>query len=163
MWSAFFDATIAGAAAVCAPQESNRSPALKFAADTIARYNANPLYQTIGIRLEEVADGHARAVLTPNPQVCWPTEGQPHGGILFTVLDTTMAFAALSTATEDDACATVDCSIQYPVPARHPPYVCEVSSARRTGRTVFVRAEVLDAHQAPVAIAQGTFRIFKAK
>ena len=33
-----------------------------------------------------------RETMTPAAAVCWPTPGQPHGGILFTVMDTTMAF-----------------------------------------------------------------------
>lgn len=136
---------------------------MEFAADTLARFNDNPLYRAIGIHLDACADGRARATLTPEAQVCWPTPGQPHGGILFTVMDTTMAFAALSTAAADAGCATVDCNIQYPAPARHGPFVCQASTTRKTGRTVFVRAEVLDAHQALVAIGQATFRILGAK
>lgn len=132
---------------------------MRYTPEAIDRYNDNPLYGAIGIRLEEVADGNARATLAPLAQVCWPTEGQPHGGILFTTLDTTMAFAALSTADEDSGCATVDCSIQYPAPARHGPFRCQATTVRKTGRTVFVRAEILDAHETPVALAQATFRI----
>lgn len=132
---------------------------MRFTPETIDRHNANPLYQAIGIRLEEVVDGDARATLAPVAHVCWPTEGQPHGGILFTVLDTTMAFAALSTAGEGSACATVDCSIQYPAPARQGPFVCRAATVCGTGRTVFVRAEILDACEVPVALAQATFRI----
>ena len=136
---------------------------MKYSQEAIDRYNDNPLYQAIGIRLEEVADGDARAVLAPNAQVCWPTPNQPHGGILFTVMDTTMAFAALSTADADSGCATVDSSIQYPAPAKDGPFVCRARTLRRTGRTVFVRAEILDAQDALVAIGQGTFRILGAR
>ena len=132
---------------------------MRFTPETIDRHNANPLYRAIGIRLEEVADGDARATLAPLAQVCWPTEGQPHGGILFTVLDTTMAFAALSNADAGSGCATVDCSIQYPAPAKDGPFSCRAATVRSTGRTVFVRAEILDAREAPVARAQATFRI----
>ena len=132
---------------------------MKYPADRIARFNDNPLYRTIGIRLDELADGYARATLTPEESVCWPTPGQPHGGILFTVLDTTMAFAAMSTADHEVGCATVDCNIQYPAPARHGPFACRVATMAKTGRTVFVRGEVIDARGAPVAIAQATFRI----
>ena len=132
---------------------------MRYTTETIARYNDNPLYRAIGIRLEEVADGNARATLAPLAQVCWPTDGQPHGGILFTTLDTTMAFAALSTADADSGCATVDCSIQYPAPAKDGPFSCRATTVRKTGRTVFVRAEILDSREAPVALAQATFRI----
>lgn len=136
---------------------------MEFPADIIARYNDNPLYRTIGIRLDAVGEGRARATLTPNAEVCWPTPNQPHGGILFTVMDTTMAFAALSSAEHESGCATVDCNIQYPAPARDGPFTCQASMTRKTGRTVFVRAEILDARNHLVAIGQATFRIIAAK
>jgi uncharacterized protein (TIGR00369 family) len=136
---------------------------VRYTAETIDRHNANPMYRTVGIRLEEVAEGDARSTLSPTPEVCWPTPGQPHGGILFTTLDTTMAFAALSTADEDSGCATVDCSVQYAAPAREAPFACRAATVRRTGRTVFVRAEIVDAAGAVVALAQGTFRILAAR
>lgn len=136
---------------------------MKYSPETIAQFNANPLYRAIGIRLDEVADGCARATLTPTTQVCWPSPDQPHGGILFTTMDTTMAFAALSTAARDSGCATVDCNIQYPAPALHGPFVCRAATTHRTGRTVFVRCEIVDALGAPVALGQATFRIIAAK
>ncbi len=133
---------------------------MTFTEETIVRTNQNPLYQVIGIRIEAVSEGSASAVLAPRPEVCWPTEGQPHGGILFTVLDTTMAFAALSNGEPGTGCATVDCSIQYTAPARRAPYRCTVATVRKTGRTVFVRGQVDDAAGEPVALAQATFRLF---
>jgi len=63
---------------------------------TISQMNDNPLYHTLGIRIEKVAEGQARSRLEPRPEVCWPFPGQPHGGILFTLMDTTMAWAVLS-------------------------------------------------------------------
>jgi uncharacterized protein (TIGR00369 family) len=132
---------------------------MKYTPQALAQFNQSSLYRTLGIRIEFCEDGSARSVLTPTPQVCWPTPGQPHGGILFTVLDTTMAFAAISSSDEECGCATVDCNIQYPAPAREGPFTCHVTTMRKTGRTVFVRAELLDTKQVPVALGQATFRI----
>lgn len=136
---------------------------MNLTADELAQLNANPLYQVIGIHLHEALDGRARSTLTPNLQVCWPSPVQPHGGILFTVMDTTMAFAVMSVAEPDRGCATVDCSIQYPAPARHGPFVCTAVVTQKPGRTVFVRAEIVDAQGAVVALGQATFRIIAAK
>lgn len=127
--------------------------------EALAVYNAGPLYQTIGIRMLEVAHGQARSVMNPVPNVCWPTPGQPHGGIVFTIIDTTAAFAAMSNAPEGHGCATVDCNIQYTAPARKAPFTCQASTTHKAGRTVFVRAELSDAEGAVVALAQATFRI----
>ncbi len=128
----------------------------------LARLNDNPLYHALGIRIERVAGGAAHGLLVPTRSACWPMPDQPHGGVLFTLLDTTTAWAALSHGAEGDGCVTVDCAIQYPAPARPGPFTCVATPARRAGRTVFVRAEVLDAHGAPVALGQATFRLLKA-
>jgi uncharacterized protein (TIGR00369 family) len=136
---------------------------MRYCDADIAGFNASPLYRTLGIRLLTCGNGNARSVLTPTPEVCWPTAGQPHGGILFTILDTSMAFAAISSAEDAVACATVDCSVQYPAPARDGPFECHVATVRSTGRTAFVRAELLDAQGVPVALAQATFRLSAAR
>lgn len=135
---------------------------MDFDPDQLARLNDNPLYRTIGIRIEALGAGEARSVMQPQAQVCWPSQG-PHGGILFTLMDTTMAFAAMTHAGEGGACATVDCSIQYAAPARAAPFHCHARTAHRAGRTVFMRAEITDAQGAPVAFAQGSFRLFDAR
>jgi uncharacterized protein (TIGR00369 family) len=132
---------------------------MDFDAATIDRLNDNPLYRALGIRLESVATGDARAVLAPTAAACWPSPAQPHGGVLFTVIDTTAAWAASSLAGPDEGCVTVDCSVQYVAPAREAPFTCTATTAARAGRSVFVRAEVRDARGAPVALGQGTFRM----
>jgi len=136
---------------------------VQIPADTVERINDNPLYEALGIRVHEVRDGRARATLTPTVQAGWPTPGQPHGGVLFTTIDTTMAWAVISLGGQGSGCATVDCSIQYPAPASHGPFVCQAAAIHRTGRTAFVRAEITDSRGAIVAMGQGTFRIIAAK
>ncbi|HEY0885287.1 MAG TPA: PaaI family thioesterase [Ramlibacter sp.] len=136
---------------------------MEFSADTLARLNDNPLYAALGIRIDHCDGGNARATLAPTPNACWPSRGNPHGGVLFTVIDTTMAWAAMSLAGDGESVATVDCSIQYPAPATHGPFTCEAASVRKTGRTVFMRAEILDGRGGVVALGQGTFRIIREK
>lgn len=135
---------------------------MHYAEAHLTRLNDNPLYHALGIRVESVGDGQARSVLTPTANACWPTP-QPHGGVLFTLLDTTMAFAAQSNGEGDSGCATVDCSIQYLSAARSGPFVCTVATTLKTTRTAFVRGEIRDANGHPVAMAQGTFRLFSTR
>jgi uncharacterized protein (TIGR00369 family) len=136
---------------------------VEYTADALARLNDNPLYGNLGIRVLEARDGRVRATLAPTVHACWPLKDQPHGGVLFTVIDTSMAFAAMTAGEPGSDCATVDCSIQYPAPARHGPYACEAVVIQRSARTVFVRAEIVDARGAIVALGQGTFRLIVAK
>lgn len=133
---------------------------MKYSEAQIAELNDNPFYKVIGIRMVSVADGSAAAVLDPVSSMCWPNAGRPHGGVLFTVLDTTMAFAAISTGGIGSGCATVDCAVQYTAPADYGPFSCSVATTSKTARTVFMRGEVRDRRDNVVALAQATFRVF---
>jgi uncharacterized protein (TIGR00369 family) len=136
---------------------------VEFPADTLKRLNDNPLYHALGIRIEQVQGGSARSSLVPTVNACWPSPDSPHGGVLFTVIDTTTAWAAMSLVDSGQGVTTVDCSIQYPAPATRGPFTCHAKSIRKTGRTVFVRAEIVDSHDGIVALAQATFRIIREK
>ena len=127
----------------------------------LEQFNRNPLYTSIGIRLEEAAEGKARSVLTPRPDVCWPFPGQPHGGMLFTLMDTTMAWAIQSRLETGLSCTTIDMHIQYLAPAQEKPFTCLAETTHRTSHLAFIRAEIRDARNRLIASGQGTFRIIK--
>lgn len=133
---------------------------MKFTTEQLAELNANPLYHAVGIRVDSVADGDATSVLEATPAMCWPTAGRPHGGVIFTVLDTTMAFAAISNGPAGTGCGTVDCNIQYPKAADQGPFRCRVATTSKTARMVFIRGELVDRQGEVVALAQATFRLF---
>ena len=134
---------------------------MKLSQDIVDQFNRNSLYTTVGIQLKKAEDGRAEAVLTPNPKVCWPFPDQPHGGILFTIMDTTMAWAIQSLLEQGLSCTTIDLNIQYLAPAREGPYTCRAETTHQTRHLAFVRADILDAHNRPIASGQGTFRIIK--
>jgi uncharacterized protein (TIGR00369 family) len=129
--------------------------------EILDRLNNNSLYHTIGIRIEKARSGQAISKLNPTTEVCWPSPGQPHGGILFTLLDTTMAWAVLSALEPGYSCTTVDLNIQYTQPARGDSFSCIASLVHKTGRTAFVRGEIRDLTGQVTALAQGSFRIIK--
>lgn len=132
-----------------------------FSPEQLAPFNRNALYETLGIRVEKAGDGKAESLLLPPPQVCWPFPNQPHGGMLFTVMDTTMAWAIQSVLASGLSCTTIDLAIQYLAPAREGPFTCRAEASHQTGRLAFVRADIRDAQDRPVAAGQGTFRIIK--
>jgi len=123
------------------------------------RVNENPLYTLLGIRIETVGDGTVRSSLQAAPGTCWPVAGQPHGGVLFTLMDTTMAWAAIVHPGVQDG-TTVHLDIQYLRAARNGPWSCEARVIHRTSRTCFLRAEIRDTTGEPVATGQGTYRTF---
>jgi len=140
----------------------DRSLQLIISPELINRFNKNSLYQTLGLCLTSARDGNATSQLQPPETVCWPFPGQPHGGILFTQMDTTMAWAVLSLAGDGANCSTVNLEIQYPFPAKGSAFTCKTEVMHNTGRSCFVRGECRDKDSQLVAIAQGTFRIIRS-
>jgi uncharacterized protein (TIGR00369 family) len=121
--------------------------------------NANSLYHAFGIRIEEAGDGSAKSRLEPKSDLCWPFPEQPHGGVLFTLMDTTMAWAVWSQLDAGFNCTTVNIDIHYIMPAKGGLFVCSAWSTHKTERTSFVRADVHDRKGRMVAMGQATFRI----
>ena len=129
---------------------------------TLDKLNHNPLYDLIGIHVEEVTGGKARSRLTPKPEVCWPFPNQPHGGILFTLMDTTMAWAVLSLLKPDHNCLTIQLDIQYIAPAQGDYFICAAEVKEQTRSMSFVSAEIRDAEDRLLAVGQAAFRVIKA-
>ena len=127
------------------------------------QFNKNPLYLALGIRVLEAKGGAARSQLEPTEEVCWPFAGQPHGGIIYTLVDTTMAWAILTRLEQGYNCATIHMDIQYTSPAKGQRFTCASKTVFQTGRLHFMQAEVRDADERLVAMAQGTFRVIKAE
>ncbi len=129
--------------------------------DFIDQINKNTLYATLGIRIEEVKDGKAHSLLKPKSQVCWPFPAQPHGGILFTLMDTTMAWAVMSQLESGYTCTTVQLDIQFVSPAKADHFTCYAWNTHRTGRMSFVRADIHNPQKQLLASGQATFRIIQ--
>ena len=132
-----------------------------FTEQTISQMNDNPLYNTLGIRIEKAAEGQARSRLEPSAEVCWPFPGQPHGGILFTLMDTTMAWAVLTRLNPGYTCSTIDLDIHYTRPAKGNLFYCTAQTSHQTTRHSFVRAEIHDADGNLMALGQATFAILE--
>jgi len=135
---------------------------MEFSSEEMSRFNNNPFYQALGIVVEEAKEGKARAKLRPESTFCWPFEGQPHGGILFTFMDTTMAWAVLTKLEPGDNCATINLDIQYTKRAVGDTFTCQAWVTHQATRIVYVRADILDEEGQLVAAGQGTFKAIKA-
>lgn len=135
---------------------------MEITQEILDRLNGNPLYNSIGIRVLKAADGRACSRLEPNQDFCWPFPGQPHGGVLFTFMDTTMAWAVVGQLEPGYNCMTINMDIHYTALAKDGPFICTARTAFRTGRMSFVRAEIQDAKEKTLALGQGTFRIIRS-
>jgi uncharacterized protein (TIGR00369 family) len=122
--------------------------------------NSNVLYRTLGITIEEARGGVARSLLRANPDICWPSAGQPHGGVVFTQLDTTMATSVMATVPRDTPVSTITLAVNYQSPAIGDVLECRAHCIHQTNRTRFVRGETRNREGLLVATAEGTFRVF---
>ncbi|MDX1707049.1 MAG: PaaI family thioesterase [Desulfobacterales bacterium] len=132
---------------------------MDITAAILDQMNANSLYQTLGIQIDSAANGKAQSRLIPDPAVCWPFPDQPHGGVLFTLIDTTMAWAVWSQLDPGYNCTTINIDIHYLKPAHSKVFVCSAWSTHKTGRSSFVRADIHNAEGEHLVMGQGTFRI----
>jgi len=128
---------------------------------TLDKFNQNLLYGLVGIHVEEAAGGKALSRLTPKPEVCWPFPDQPHGGVLFTLMDTTMAWAVLSLLKPNHNCLTIHLDIQYIAPAKGDFFVCAAEVSEQTRSMSFISAEIRDSEDRLLAVGQASFRIIK--
>jgi len=132
---------------------------MEITAAILHEMNANSLYRATGIQIEAAGGGKARSRLNPKPALCWPFKGQPHGGVLFTLMDTTMAWAVWSQLEPGFNCTTVNIDIHYTRPAKSEVFVCTAWSTHKTGHSSFVRADIHNSNGELVSMGQGTFRI----
>jgi uncharacterized protein (TIGR00369 family) len=121
--------------------------------------NRSRMYQAMGIRLTDTSTSHAVSELTATAPMCWPLPTQPHGGVLFTQMDTTMATAALGGDSVAEA-ATMTLNIHYLAPAASERLVCTATVERRGAHTCFVHGETVTVQGVVVCTAQGSFRTF---
>ena len=132
---------------------------MEITASILEKLNANSLYQALGIQIEAAEGGKARSRLTPVTALYWPFPEQPHGGVLFTLIDTTMAWAIWSQLDPGFNSTTVNIDIHFVRPAKSDMFVCTAWSTHKTGRSSFVRADIHNPNGELVAMGQGTFRI----
>ena len=134
---------------------------MDITSEIINQVNGNSLYSTLGIHVERAGKGEAAAVLEPPSSLCWPFPERPHGGILFTLMDTTMAWAVFSLLDPGHNCTTINMDIQYILPAKGEMFLCTAKTTQQTGHLSFVRAEVKNGDGQILTIGQAVFRIIE--
>jgi uncharacterized protein (TIGR00369 family) len=80
-----------------------------------------------------------------------------HGGVFFSMLDSAMGRAVLSTLPDQRGCATVECRINYFRPVQSGRVVATGTVVNTTRSTAYAEGSVHDAEGKLVARASGTF------
>jgi uncharacterized protein (TIGR00369 family) len=134
---------------------------MEISREFLDRHNRNNLYLAMGIKIEDALHGTAHSRMEIQSSLCWPFPQQPHGGVIFTLMDTTMIWALFSLLEQGLNCTTIQMDIQYLSPAKGRFVACTAWVADKTRRLGFARGEVKDERSQLVALGQGTFRIIK--
>jgi uncharacterized protein (TIGR00369 family) len=119
-----------------------------------------PFVERLGLTLESAADGQARLQIDLEEAHlnAWEVA---HGGVVMTMLDVAMAFAARSRLPEGMAVATIEMKTSFLRPAEGRLHA-EGRLVHKTTTLAFCDASLHDATGELCATATGTFKILRA-
>lgn len=108
--------------------------------------------QYLGITIETIENGYARAVMPHRPELC-NGMGSLHGGASFTLAD--MAFAGVAMSGN---ITTVNCtsSISYTAPGKEGPYTAEGRLLSESRKLCTIEVTVTDKEGTLIALLTGT-------
>lgn len=116
----------------------------------------NPFLSLIGAKLVEAINGTARFTVEMTPQL-ENLHGFTHGGVIMTILDATLANAAISKLDSFSPVVTIDMSVSFLRPGSGS--LTAVARAIGGGSSICLcEGEILDAHGRMVAKAIGSFK-----
>jgi acyl-CoA thioesterase len=112
--------------------------------------------RTLGIQTLKAGDGECRIEIEIQPIHLSQAE-RVHGGFLFTLLDTAMGRAVLSTLPAGRGCATLECKINYFRPVQTGALVTIGRAINTTRATAYAEGSISNDEGKLVARASGTF------
>ena len=115
----------------------------------------------VGLRIQESRDGRSRCTLVVQP-FHGNTAGVVHGGALFTLADTSMGAALVSTLAPGEFCATIEIKMAYFKAVREGTVLCETQILHR-GKSVASLESTLTVDGVLVSRASGSFAILRRK
>jgi uncharacterized domain 1 len=120
----------------------------------------SPFIKFLGVEIVQQSDNRVETRL-PSQGVLENRKGDIHGGVLATLLDTTLGLAARGDVDVQAAISTLSLTVNYLRPARGD-LLCKASCLQK-GRSIrFVEGQVTDKQGEVVATAVATFKVFTA-
>ena len=116
----------------------------------------NPYAALLGIRVEEIGSGTARAVMTLEPRHLNPV-GVPHGGVYFSLADTACGSAM---ASHGYYAVTISTSYEFLRSGRPGDTLTAVATEIKGGKTICV-FDVHITNQEGTLLGSGTFTFYK--
>ena len=112
----------------------------------------------VGIEIDKTRDGVSELVLDVDERHMSAAE-RVHGGVFFTMIDTAMGGAIVSTLDDGQGCATVEAKINYFRPVQRGRVRVVARCANKTRRTAYAEAEIRDDEDRLICKATGTFML----
>lgn len=117
----------------------------------------NALGRLLGLRVDEAREGICRAHVDTREEHFNPN-GVMHGGVLFSLADTSMGAALYTLLSAREICTTIEVKMNFLKPVTAGRLTCETRVLRR-GRTTAVLESHLENGEGLVAVALGTYAI----
>jgi uncharacterized protein (TIGR00369 family) len=115
-----------------------------------------PFVAHVGVRDTDAAVGFASSEVRLAPHHL-NRAGSAHGGLIATLLDTTMSRIALLTCGSDGRVVTVEIKVSFVAPGRGTLH-CKAWPTNRTASLIYLEGEVRDATGLLVARGSATFK-----
>jgi uncharacterized protein (TIGR00369 family) len=127
----------------------------RFKEALLTRVRRIPIFETLGMRIEEFSEGYCKAVVPHDVRYDGVFESF-HGGLLMTVADSIACFAIMTQTGPDEPLTTTDMNIRFLAPCLTD--VTVVARVIKLGRTLCPAAiDLFDAKGTQVAVAQVTY------
>jgi len=114
-----------------------------------------------GLTFTKGEKGYSQCVLKVNDLLLNPY-GTVHGGALFTMADSGMGFALVSTLEEGEQCASIEVSIVYLKAITSGMLTCDTTVIKKSSKSAILESEIKSGGQL-VAKALGTWVIYRTK
>ena len=119
----------------------------------------NPFGELIGLNFIKSEKGYTQSVIEVKDKLFNP-HGILHGGIIYSMADTSMGGALYPMLAENELCATVEVKINYFKPVTSGSIVCDTKVIHK-GKKIAVMESEISNNGKLVAKAMGTYSIFR--
>lgn len=117
-----------------------------------------PLAQFLGMTVETTGEGAGRATVTIDDRHHNPN-AVAHGGVVFTMVDTSMGAATMSVLEDGNYCSTIEIQVRYLRPVLNGTLVVETRVVKPGRRIVHLESRATDQQGRLVATATGSYAV----
>ena len=128
---------------------------------TAPNYGDFALKRFLGLNIEQVASGRARAQITIADEHRNPN-GVVHGAVYFAMVDTAMGAATMSLLSDGRFCTSVEVQLRFIRPAANGVLIADVSVLKMGRSVVHLEARVHNGDERLIATGGGTFAIVES-